>query len=434
MKTGGVLAAALLLAAPVRAELSAEHIELKVALGGRQPQMEQILERWVSVNTGSWNREGLARFAGLLESPLIDLDFEVSVEPGAELDLPGFKDARTGPILIAHRPARAQDVAKPLRFLLMGHYDTVFEADSDFQTFERDPQNPALARGPGVADMKGGLVVMLYALRALAETGALDRASWTILLNADEEIGSLGSRALIEREAGEADFGFVFEAAERGGGMVKSRRGLGQFHFEVQGIAAHSGSSHDQGRSAVKELASKILQIEALTDYSRGVTLNVGVIGGGTKRNIVPENAWAWVDLRYDSPELGEEVKKEIERIGGEIESDGTTTTVWGTLHRPPKLADEKVLGLLGLHAEVAQSLGLTLPEPVHAGGGTDGSLMGAVGLPTLDSMGVVGGNAHTAREFIDLPSLSERAATAAILFDWLIAGRALRPPEGAVD
>jgi glutamate carboxypeptidase len=449
---GSTLLALLLCAATsARAELAAEEIELKVGIAEQRDEMVALLAELVRLNTGSWNREGLEQMADLLVPLFEELDFAVTLEPGVPLDLPGLEHPHTGPLVIARRAA-PDETGDPPTILLVGHFDTVFERDSPFQDFVFDevepelpaaaemaeedqvevdpapPERPARATGPGAVDMKGGLVVMLHALRALREAGMLERASWVVLLNSDEEIGSLGSREWIEEEAGDADYGFVFEAAHGGGGMVRSRRGLGQFYMSVQGVSAHSGSAHDKGRSAVRELAEKVLLIESLTDYGRGVTLNVGTIEGGTKRNIVPEHAAAWIDLRYDEPKLGEQARLELERISGDASVDGTETTLWGTLHRPPKLATPQVDFLLSTHATVASDLGISLPDPVHAGGGTDGSLMGAVGLPTLDSMGVVGGGAHTTREYVELDSLADRAALAAILLRRIVHGKVPLP------
>ncbi len=168
--------------------------------------MVSLLERWVDTNTGTWNRAGLESFAGELVTPLVELGFEVELE-SAEIDYPGRGRVGIGPLIVARR---AGPDGGGQRFLLIGHYDTVFEPDSAFQRYRLDTDDPSRARGPGVADMKGGLIVMLYALRALAESGDLDRAHWTVLLNADEEIGSLSSRPHIEREARLATLGSWF--------------------------------------------------------------------------------------------------------------------------------------------------------------------------------------------------------------------------------
>jgi glutamate carboxypeptidase len=392
--------------------------------------MSARLEEWVALNTGSWNLPGLEAFSERLAEALRELDFEVQVQPGPRIELPDRGRVPTGPLVVARREARVES-QRALRFLLSGHYDTVFEPGSEFQQLRIDPNNPVRAIGPGAADMKGGLIIMLEALRALGQSGDLDRASWTVVLNADEEIGSLGSRVIIEAEARQAKVGFAFEPPPQSGAMVRSRRGLGQFHLGVDGLASHAGRAHAEGRSAIHEMAAKILRIEALTDYERGLTVNVGTVQGGSKRNIVPERAEAWIDLRYDHPSLGEEARQALESVAAESVVEGTRGTLWGVLHRPPKLASPEVDRLLEAHAEVAEALGIELPPPVHAGGGTDGSLMGAVGLATLDSMGIVGGASHTEREFVDLTSLPQRTALAALLFRRLLQAQLYGPHDG---
>jgi glutamate carboxypeptidase len=264
--------------------------------------------------------------------------------------------------------------------------------------------------------MKGGLVILVAALRALAESGDLGRCDVTVLLNSDEEIGSLGSGPRIEDAARRAELGFVFESARVGGEMSRSSGGVGQFHLAVTGVAAHASSSATEGHSAIVALARKVIAIESLTDYDRGVLLNVGTIAGGTKRNIVPDHADAWIDLRYDDPAVGAETQRRLEEIARAVDVPGTSASLWGKLHRPPKPPSRAVDELLAAHRRVTRELGYPSPEPVHSTGVTDGSLTAAVGLPTLDSMGARGGGAHTEREFVLRSSLSERAAIAAVL------------------
>ena len=156
---------------------------------------------------------------------------------------------------------------------------------------------------------------MFEALRWFKEFGHLDKVEWTVILNSDEEIGSLGSRPWIEKYAKVNDWGFVFEPSYSENAMVKSRRGLGQAFLEVKGKAAHSGSAHQEGISAIKEISEKIIHIERLTDYRAGVTVNVGTIHGGTKRNIIPEKAESWIDLRYDDLKKGNALLKKIKNI-----------------------------------------------------------------------------------------------------------------------
>lgn len=327
----------------------------------------------------------------------------------------------TGPILVGRRAVRASARATKHRFLVSGHYDTVFEPDHPFRGWRLDPHDPTRAIGPGATDMKGGLVILFSALEALATTGDLDRASWTVVLVADEEIGSLGSRPWIEAEAREATAGFVFESAPPSGAMTRSRRGLGQFHLAVRGRAAHAGSGHREGRSAILALAHKVIEIEALTDEAAGLTVTVGTIEGGTKRNIVPERAAAWIDVRYDRPEQGESIAQRLARIASNPHIEGTQATLWGTLHRPPLVDTPASRRLLDLYAEASRRAGVVLPAAEHSGGGTDGSLMAGVGLPVLDSMGARGGETHSDREFVILESLDERSLVTALFWRRLL-------------
>jgi len=412
--------AALALALPARPGaadelLSAGDVELRVAIGERQSEMVERLADWVERNTGTWNTAGLEAFAPLLADELRKLDFAVTLVPSAPLEIPGRKDPHTGPIVLAERRASLEP-EHAHRFLLMGHFDTVFEPDAEFQHWRLDPERPDRATGPGASDMKGGLVVLLEALRALAESRDLARADVTVLLNSDEEMGSLGSRERIEAAARKAEYGLVFEAAREGGELARSRGGAGQFHLDVRGVSAHVAASGSEGHSAIVALAKKVIAIESLTDYSRGILLNVGTIEGGTKRNVVPDHASAWVDLRYDEPGQGEEMRARLEQIARAEDVPGTSATLWGRLHRPPKPETPQVDALLWLQQKLARELGFPAPVALRSSSVTDGSLSQAVGLPTVDALGVRGGEAHTEREFVVLPSLSERATIAAVL------------------
>jgi glutamate carboxypeptidase len=408
---GLIVALGVLLAAVARAELDAVEREIAVRTRSEAGAMREELARWVAINSGSRNSAGIARMQAELRRRLEALGFSVESFEG-------------GSMLRARRPGAP---GSP-RMLLIGHVDTVFEpgAGVDALGAELDGR----ARGPGAADMKGGLIVMLHALGALAASGDLARASWTALINSDEELGSFGSRALIEAAARDADLGFVFESAREDGAMARSRRGVGEFRLEVDGVAAHAGSAHQEGRSAILELAHQVIALEALTDHERGVSVNVGTIRGGAKRNVVPARASARIDVRFDDPQAGEELIRRIEEIAARPSVPGTRARIRGQLHRPAKPATPAIDALLERCARVARDLGVDLPAAVHAGGGSDGSLTAAVGLPTLDSLGVRGGRTHTSEEFVVLDSLAERAALAAILWRRLIAAP-LDDPQG---
>ena len=281
--------------------------------------------------------------------------------------------------------------------------------------------------GPGVADMQGGLVVMLYALRALEQAGELEGMSISILLNSDEEMGSLSSRKYLEAQAAEHDWGLVYESSGSDT-LVRRRKGLGQARMVVHGRASHAGGAHQQGRSAIKELAYKIVQIENMTDYESGVTVNVGVISGGEARNTVAPCAEALIDLRYPEPQQGIEAVNQFEDIFGTVhsypvDSGEINTQSWVNLHRPPKIPTEESDYLLEKTIALGKLLGQDLGI-IDSGGGTDGSLTQAAGLPTLDSLGVAGSGAHSNRELARVSSLVERAQLSAVLLKRLSEGQ----------
>jgi len=294
--------------------------------------------------------------------------------------------------------------------------DTVFPPFAPFQDFRRGGDT---VYGPGVADMKGGLVVMLYALKALDEAGELEDMAITVLLNSDEEIGSLSSRKFLEQQAREHDYGLVYESTGTDT-LVRERKGLGQARFVVNGVASHAGGAHEQGRSAIKELAYKIVEIENMTDYETGLTVNVGVVSGGEARNTIAPCAEAFVDLRYPTPEQGELARQQFESIFSQVysypvDSGELSTDSWVNLHRPPKIATAESDYLLEKTRSIGRLLGQELGV-TDSGGGTDGSLTQAVGLPTLDSLGIAGTGAHSNREQARLSSLVERAQLSAVL------------------
>lgn len=374
------------------------------------------LKTHVEINTGTDNVAGLNQYRTLLAGELEELGFvteTVSSAPIANLSCDG-EDVQIADHLVAKRSAAA---GRPI--LLNGHMDTVFSADDEFQTLIVAPDG--VLHGPGVADMKGGIVVMLMALRALAKQDQLNNASLTVLLNSDEEIGSLGSRALIEALAVEHDIGLVFEGTS-GNQYTRARKGLGQVRLKVTGREAHAGAAHADGVSANLELAHKVIAIESLTDYARNVTVNTGVMQGGEKRNTVPGCADAYIDLRFPSQQDGERLVADIQQISATATVQNRffpelpTIEMWSVLHRPVKLRNEQVDELLAAAMGISQALGEPMRGTRYAGGGTDGSIAQNVGLATMDSLGVDGSGAHSSREQSSLQSLMIRAKLAAIL------------------
>ena len=397
-------------------ELSPREQQMLNWVDARREQLMVELTEHVSVNTGTDNLPGIDRYREMLAKDLRDLGFATRNSPAGPLTV---LTCDGGSVSVADNLVATRKGNSPRRILLNGHMDTVFSAGDDFQALSVDPDGTL--HGPGVSDMKGGIVVMLNALRALSAAGYLDEANITVLFNSDEEIGSLGSRELIEELAGQHDIGLVFEGT-RENRMTRSRKGLGQVRLKVTGRESHAGAAHEQGVSANLGLAHQVVAIEQLTDYDRGVTVNVGVMAGGKKRNTIPGCADAYVDLRYPTLSDGEYLLGAIDEIVAEtyIENPNypgvPTTEVWGVLHRPVKEINPEVDAMIAEAMGLSQLIGEPIVGSTYSGGGTDGSIAQAVGLPTVDSLGVNGSGAHSSREKTSLQSLVARTKLAAVI------------------
>jgi glutamate carboxypeptidase len=297
--------------------------------------------------------------------------------------------------------------------LLLGHMDTVWPVgETKRRAFCIDGDR---ATGPGVFDMKGGLVTGLYAVKALRALKLFPAHRLVFLLNSDEEVGSCTSRPFIEEEARRSEAVLVLEPS-REDALVTWRKGVGRFEMEIQGLASHSGAAHDRGVSAVEELAHQVLRLEAMTDYERGTTVNVGVVQGGSKVNVRPAAAWANVDLRVATPAEGQRMTESI--LGLRPVNPNATLIVSGGINRPPWESTPSGEALFQKARRVGAALGLDL-WPAGTGGGSDGNFTAALGVPTLDGLGVVGNDAHALTEWVDLTSLPRRAALlAGLLLD----------------
>ncbi len=387
----------------------------------QQAAMLQGLETYVNINTGTFNHDGIDKFRDMLEDEFKSLGFETSLQPGGEVDLLTCKPRKL--VFADHLLAQRSGSTSP-KIFLNGHLDTVFAKDDEFQSMTKEPDGTL--KGPGVLDMKGGLVILTYALKALHERGRLNDANITIFLNTDEEVGSLGSRSLIEGLAMEHDVGLIFEGS-RDHKLARQRKGLGQARIKVTGRESHAGAAHQEGVSAILELAHKVIELEALTDYDKMTTVNVGRIQGGEKRNIRPGCAEAFVDLRFMNSQEGLDLKSQVEKIAltrythSADFTDLPYSEVWAMLHRPAKtihpMTDKLIAKVMGLSAVIGEPIVGTF----LSGGGTDGSLTQAKGLPTVDSLGPNGEGAHSSREWTTTTSLMARTKLATVLIDRLI-------------
>jgi glutamate carboxypeptidase len=302
------------------------------------------------------------------------------------------------------------------QILLLGHMDTVWPAgesrERPFRAVREEPGGLLKGTGPGIFDMKGGLVIGLYALIALRDLDLAPAHRLVFVLNSDEEVGSPTSRPHIEAEARRSDAVLVLEPS-REEALVTWRKGVGRFDLEVQGLATHSGAAHHAGVSAVVELAQQILELEAMTDYERGTTVNVGVVEGGSKVNVRPAAAWATIDLRVMTAEEGERMTAAIR--GLRPLNPRATLLISGGMNRPPWEISEAGQALFERARRVGAGLGLDL-APAGTGGGSDGNFTAALGVPTLDGLGIVGDDAHALTEWVNLESLPRRAALLAEL------------------
>jgi glutamate carboxypeptidase len=360
----------------------------------RQEAMTQMLKDLVMMDSPSHERKAVNAVADFLARSFGELDADVRRLPQA-----AFGDH----IQVTWGRGERQ-------ILLLGHMDTVWPlGETEKRPFHRVRDR---ATGPGVFDMKGGLVIGLFAVASLRELEITPAHQLVFLFNSDEEVGSPTSREFIERQGRRSEAVLVLEPS-RDDALVTWRKGVGHFELEIQGVASHAGAAHTQGVSAVEELAHQILRLEAMTDYDRGTTVNVGVVEGGSKVNVRPASAWAEIDLRVTTAGEGRRMTKIIRHL--RPVNPQASLIISGGMNRPPweTSAAGQVL------FERAQRVGATLDMelwPAGTGGASDGNFTAALGVPTLDGLGVVGNDAHALSEWVDLASLPPRAALLAEL------------------
>jgi glutamate carboxypeptidase len=315
--------------------------------------------------------------------------------------------------LLVGRFGPLRSTLKPL--MLLGHLDTVWPLG----TLRKMPFRLRAGRawGPGVLDMKAGIVMAVIALRILQQAGRLNRPV-ILLLNSDEETGSNHSRALTESLARKCASVFVLEPAQGIPGAYKTaRKGVANYHLRVQGVAAHSGVDFSHGHSAVLELGRQIERASAFTDIARGITVNAGVIGGGTRSNVVAAEAWAEFDVRIAKAVDGPRIDRRFRSL--RAVDRRCTLEVAGGLNRPPMERTPGTVSLFRRAATMAKGLGFDLQEAA-TGGGSDGNFTSALGIPTLDGMGAVGEGAHADHESILLDALVPRTALLAAMIGGL--------------
>jgi len=389
-------------------------------IDNQQNEMISLVQEWSAINSGSENLAGLALQLTALEKAFAKLGGSMSriaLPPRTAIDNKGKKsEIPSGEALRIKKHPEA-----PIQILFGGHYDTVFGPEHSFQKVKQVDDDTL--KGPGVADMKGGLVVMLKALEALEQSPYAGKIGYEILLNPDEEIGSPSSEPLFREAAKRHQLGLIFEPSFPDGTLVSSRKGSVNYTFSVVGQAAHVGRNFYQGRSAIVSLARFIGNIEALNDPESGVSVNIGFIEGGGPVNIVPEFASCKVNIRFDDPDYFKSLNEVLLDLVEEASVDGITVNMYQTTLRKPKSFDWKSQRLFEAFKQCGAELGQVLTcQP--SGGVCDGNILSAAGLPTLDTLGVVGGELHTSNEYIRLKSLKKRAQLTARFLERLASGK----------
>ncbi len=381
--------------------------------------MLREVQEWAAINTGTGNLAGLEKMAGILADAFSHLPGEVQlVEPaevtaiaadGSEYEKPHGK----------HMVLRVRPEAER-RFILTGHMDTVYPEDHSFQTLEW--LDDETINGPGTADMKGGLNVILHALKAFEASGNAGQVGYDVMINSDEETGSLASRGLIEELAHGKYAALTYEpSALPDGTLAHARGGTGNYSITFRGKSAHAGRNPEDGRNAIVAASDLVLRLTALA--ADDITINPAKIEGGGANNVVPDLAILRFNIRPKTTGAMDRFDSELNALLCTIEErHGVGVGRHGGVTRPPKPVDEKAQKLFDLVQSCGRQLGREIGwKPT--GGVCDGNNIAATGVPVVDTMGVRGGAIHSPDEFMIVPSLKERAALSALVLSNLAYG-----------
>jgi len=382
-----------------------------------QGEMLSLLKHMVEIESPSDDKASVDRMGAFLGQVFERLGGKVTFYPQQEAgnhlkaEFPG--GASGGTSGGASDGASNRTAGKPT--LLLGHFDTVWSMGTLAKMPFRIQDGRAF--GPGVYDMKAGITMMIFALRALKAAGVAHRPV-TILLDTDEEVGSTTGRPVVEAAARECEAVLVLEPSQGPKGHLKtSRKGVGDITIRVRGRASHSGVDFEKGRSAIVELARQLLEIVKFTDVGRGITVNPGVIQGGTRSNVIAAEAWAEVDLRIARAADAALLEQKFAALKP-FDPD-CTIELAGGMNRPPMERTEGTIRLFSLAKTIAGTMGMIVDES-STGGGSDGNFTSALGIPTLDGLGAVGEGAHATNESVVVEELFSRTALLAGLIQTL--------------
>jgi glutamate carboxypeptidase len=355
--------------------------------------MLALLEKMVRIQSGSHNKTGVDRMGRLVMSTL---------QPHA-VSCRAVEQESFGNHLVV-RSLCEEPFEKQI--LLTGHMDTVFPEDTDFTVYKEEG---AHVYGPGVIDMKGGLVAGIFALKALDSETLLKKIPVTFIFNSDEEIGSPGSKTLIQQEAAKSAFAFVLETGGRNGEVVTGRKGNMSLKLSIKGKAGHAAFAGKEKASAVLELAHKIIAFEALNDLDRGISANVGKVNGGIGPNTVADHASARIDFRFTKTSDKAKLENSISEITQRNDVSGTSSHFTVLSSRPPMPASEKNKNLFKAVQETASSLGFSISEEFRAGV-SDANVIAGENTPVIDGLGPIGAMDHSEDEYMIKASLLQRS------------------------
>lgn len=360
------------------------------------------LKTIVNIDSGTYTKAGIDRVGAYLQERFQAFGFSTHID----------KQEQYGDHLVATHTGQ---VAHGPRILLIGHIDTVFpEGEAQRRPFaisQRDGMR--IATGPGVLDMKSGVLIGMYALHLLLAAQEANYASVTFLCNSDEEIGSPSSRPLVQELAQQADAVLVLEPGRALGTVVSSRKGCGQYRVEVHGLSAHAGVEPQKGRNAILELSYQVQKMQALNGTIPGATLSVGIIRGGERTNVVPDNAYFDMDVRVNDQAGLEAIEAAMHKVTTQNMLQGTRITLSGSMLCRPFERNQRNTPLVDLVKDAGRALGLKIQD-VGSGGASDANTSAAMSIPTLDGLGAGGGLAHNPGEYIELDYLPTRIALVA--------------------
>ena len=374
---------------------------------------------WANVNSGSRHAEGLMRVLDALEAAFKPLPATVErVETGTSTTVRADGTVNTDTFAPALRITCRPDA--PIQIVTTGHYDTVFDAASPFQNV-RTREDGAL-NGPGIADMKGGISVMLGALEAFENHPDKDRVGWTALLSPDEEIGSPGSAPLLAELGAKGHIGLTYEPALPDGTLAGERKGSGNYHLIVRGKSAHAGRAFHEGANAIAAAAVIAAQLHALNGQRAGVTVNVSKIDGGSPLNVVADNAVVRFNVRVPDAQSASWVVDAIKDITSAPPFEGISLDLHGGMTRAPKPMDASQTALFGAAKSAGDLLGQRIAWQ-SSGGVCEGNNLHAAGLPNVDTLGVIGGDIHSDQEYAWPDSFVERTRLSALILCKIASG-----------